>query len=118
MTDAPQKKHTKIVPAILGVIFSVFALILVGIASLFTREPVIKSGSTASEAAVTKAVGGAVGGILSMPLVIGAFTFAYIAIVLAVVAFRARIITCAMTLILSGWAITVAVHVFRHIAGK
>jgi len=114
-TQPPVKKHQS---AALGVVLSVLALLLVGIASLLIRDPVVKSGSTATEAAATKVVGSAVGSILAMPLTIGTFILALLAIIFAAVKFRNAKVGSLVTVGLSVWAISIAVHVFKHIAGK
>lgn len=118
-TSPDNNKHggTKV-----GLLLSVFALVLVGIASLLIRPPVIKSGTPGAAVVTTKAVATATTSILAMPLAVGAFALGGIAIILAVVR-MARVKTTGAVLnivviALSLWAFSAAVHVFKHIAAK
>lgn len=111
-----QDKQPRRKTAIFSIILSIMALTVAGISKLLTREPIVAG--QGAEAAVNKAVGTATISVLNMPIVVLSFFLAFLAIFFAVLRLRKAPIGSILALVLSGWALSIAVGVFKHIANK
>ncbi|MDZ7785735.1 MAG: hypothetical protein U5L95_01260 [Candidatus Saccharibacteria bacterium] len=105
---------------LLTIFLSFIALSAAGIATLLTRKPGVTEGSSDAEARISEFGGSAVGGLLALPVVVIAFFFGGLTVLMA--AFRLRHFKASKKALfnviaigLSVWAIVVALEVFQYI---